>query len=146
MVGELGWYHSTEQILGMAPGFLEVAKEFYQRAPPNERVAAFEKWLGAVGGLAGIVEDVRDVSPETRHLLESHAQECLNQMSRLDLPAPLVDQANHLRQLLERTSRPRTDLWSRAREPVTSGARRLAEVVANAVFKVMRWFGRVGRK
>ena len=146
-----GWYHSTGQIIDMAPGFLKVARRFYLDArTPRERVDAFQKWLGSVSALGGIVElvGVAEVPRETRRLFESHAHECLDEMSRLDLPTPVVAEANQLAQLLERTGRrsPPKEPERPALEPVTSGARRLPEVVASAIGQVLRWLFRSLRR
>jgi hypothetical protein len=146
-----GWYHSTGQIIDMAPGFLKVAKRFYVRArTPQERVDAFQKWLGSVRALGGILQlaEVAEVPPETRTLFESHAQECLAEMSRLELPDELVVEVNQLRELLERKGRsgPPKQAEHAAFELVTSGARRLAEVVASALLRVIRRVSRVVRR
>ena len=142
MVGELGWYHSTKQILDMAPGFLEVAKESYRHARSEQRVPAFEKWLGSVWALAGIVEEVRKVPQETRQLLESHLEECLEEMNQMEargLSDSAFEEADQLRKLLERTRRRRgqVEAWSHA---LGSGPVRLVGAVSGAILQVVRWF------
>lgn len=92
----------------MAPGFLEVARDFYHSARPEARSDALEKWLGAVNALGGIVEDVGvdEVPEETRRLLETHLVECLGVLEvgpvkSTDLPATLVANAKQLAESLD---------------------------------------------
>jgi len=135
----------------MAPAFLEVARESYRDAPPEETGAAFAKWLGSVTALAGIVEDVGDAPLETLELLASHAQECLDEMGKKrsqGLSDAPVEQGSELTQLLERTRRRirRAQASGHGLEPVTGGARRRAEVVASAIGQVLRWLFRSLRR
>jgi hypothetical protein len=155
------WYHSTGQIFNMAPGFLDVARGFYQSAlrasgRSTETLAVFQKWLGSVTALCGIVEDVEkvrdvEVPPKVLDLLDSHVHECLRELSEMRgqaLPPELVKEATQLTRFLERTQRRDrwAEAWSQAREPVTSRARRLAEVVASAIGQVLRWLVRSLRR